>query len=140
MTSWPSIVVVRRAVRAACRSGQQAYWVCPLIEESEVLQCQAAEKTAEFLATALPDVRIGLVHGRLQPAQKETLMAAFKAGDIDLLVGIAYTPERAKRFDYTSQTLINNWGVVYRNSAASVTSLADLQGTVELLREAGAID
>jgi len=74
------------SVHKACAAGQQAYWVCTLIEESEVLQCQAAEKTAEFLATALPDVRIGLVHGRLQPAQKETLMAAFKAGNLDLLV------------------------------------------------------
>ena len=77
---------VVESVHKACAAGQQAYWVCTLIEESEVLQCQAAEKTAEFLATALPDVRIGLVHGRLQPAQKETLMAAFKAGKLDLLV------------------------------------------------------
>jgi len=74
------------SVHKACAAGQQAYWVCTLIEESEALQCQAAEKTAEFLAAALPDVRIGLVHGRLQPAQKETLMAAFKAGNLDLLV------------------------------------------------------
>ena len=77
---------VVESVHKACAAGQQAYWVCTLIEESEVLQCQAAEKTAEFLATALPDVRIGLVHGRLQPAQKETLMAAFKAGKLGLLV------------------------------------------------------
>jgi len=74
------------SVHKACAAGQQAYWVCTLIEESEALQCQAAEKTAEFLAAALPDVRIGLVHGRLQPAQKETLMAAFKDGRLDLLV------------------------------------------------------
>ncbi|MEN8107127.1 MAG: ATP-dependent DNA helicase RecG [Pseudomonadota bacterium] len=77
--------VIRR-VRSACTAGQQAYWVCTLIEESEALQCQAAEKTAEFLAENLPDVRIGLVHGRMKPADKETLMAAFKAGNIDLLV------------------------------------------------------
>jgi ATP-dependent DNA helicase RecG len=77
---------VVESVHKACTGGQQAYWVCTLIEESEALQCQAAEKTAEFLAAALPDVRIGLVHGRLQPAQKETLMAAFKAGTLDLLV------------------------------------------------------
>jgi ATP-dependent DNA helicase RecG len=77
---------VMQRVRSACNAGQQAYWVCTLIEESEALQCQAAEKTAEFLAVSLPDIRIGLVHGRMKAASKETLMAAFKAGDIDLLV------------------------------------------------------
>ena len=77
---------VMQRVRNACTAGQQAYWVCTLIEESDVLQCQAAEKTAAFLAGSLPDVRIGLVHGRLGPAAKETMMAAFKAGSIDLLV------------------------------------------------------
>jgi ATP-dependent DNA helicase RecG len=77
---------VMQRVQNACRAGQQAYWVCTLIEESEALQCQAAEKTAETLAASLPDTRIGLVHGRLKAAEKETLMAAFKAGNIDLLV------------------------------------------------------
>jgi len=77
---------VMQSVRKACAAGQQAYWVCTLIEESDVLQCQAAEKTAELLTECLPEVRIGLVHGRLQAAQKETLMAAFKAGTLDLLV------------------------------------------------------
>jgi ATP-dependent DNA helicase RecG len=60
--------------------------VCTLIEESDALQCQAAEQTAARLAEALPQLRIGLVHGRLAAAQKETLMAAFKAGELDLLV------------------------------------------------------
>ncbi|MDH3900450.1 MAG: helicase-related protein, partial [Gammaproteobacteria bacterium] len=77
---------VMQRVRNACTAGQQAYWVCTLIEESDALQCQAAEKTAAFLAETLPDVRIGLVHGRLKPAMKETIMAAFNAGNIDLLV------------------------------------------------------
>ncbi|MGB5443146.1 MAG: ATP-dependent DNA helicase RecG [Gammaproteobacteria bacterium] len=77
---------VIQSVNKACRSGRQAYWVCTLIEESEALQCQAAEKTAELLTANLPDLRIGLVHGRLKPAQKEAMMAAFKAGDLDLLV------------------------------------------------------
>jgi ATP-dependent DNA helicase RecG len=77
---------VIESVRKACASGQQAYWVCTLIEESDVLQCQAAEKTAELLAGALPELGIGLVHGRLPAAQKETLMSAFKAGSLDLLV------------------------------------------------------
>ena len=77
---------VMQRVRVACTAGQQAYWVCTLIEESEALQCQAAEKTAEFLAESLPDVRIALVHGRLKPAAKEAVMAAFKAATVDLLV------------------------------------------------------
>jgi len=77
---------IMQRVRGACTAGRQAYWVCTLIEESEALQCQAAEKTAAWLTSALPDVRIGLVHGRLRPFEKETVMAAFKAGAIDLLV------------------------------------------------------
>jgi ATP-dependent DNA helicase RecG len=77
--------VVERVYRA-CRSGRQAYWVCTLIEESEVLQCQAAEDTATQLQQALDGIRIGLVHGRMKAADKERVMLAFKAGDIDLLV------------------------------------------------------
>jgi ATP-dependent DNA helicase RecG len=77
---------VIQSVRKACASGQQAYWVCTLIDESEVLQCQAAENTAALLTECLPELRIGLVHGRLAAAQKETLMAAFKAAELDLLV------------------------------------------------------
>ena len=73
-------------VHKACQDGRQTYWVCPLIEESENLQCQAAQETAESLHHALPDVRTGLIHGRLKAAEKERVMAAFKAGDIDLLV------------------------------------------------------
>ncbi len=73
-------------IRQACRQGRQAYWVCPLIEESETLECQAAAVTAEQLTTTLPELRIGLVHGRLSPTDKEAVMAAFKAGTVDLLV------------------------------------------------------
>jgi len=73
-------------VAAACREGRQAYWVCPLIEESEQLEAEAATKTAEDLASRLPEVRIGLAHGRLKAAEKETVMRAFKAGRLDLLV------------------------------------------------------
>lgn len=73
-------------IHEACRSGQQAYWVCTLIEESEVLQCQAAEATFVTLNESLPGVRIALIHGRLKSAEKEQTMAAFKAGSIDLLV------------------------------------------------------
>jgi ATP-dependent DNA helicase RecG len=73
-------------VREACRSGQQAYWVCPLIEESDVLDFEAAEASYEMLAEALPDLRIGLVHGRMKPVEKERGMQAFKDGLIQLLV------------------------------------------------------
>jgi ATP-dependent DNA helicase RecG len=73
-------------VRSACASGQQAYWVCPLIEESEVLDYQAAEASYQMLTEALPDLRVGLVHGRMRPAEKERGMRAFKEGLIQLLV------------------------------------------------------
>lgn len=73
-------------VASACQGGRQAYWVCTLIEESEALQCQAAEETADGLSAALPELRIGLVHGRLKTAEKESVMARFKAGEIHLLV------------------------------------------------------
>jgi len=69
-----------------CSEGRQAYWVCTLIEESEALQCQAAEDSAASLAEALPDLRVGLVHGRLKAAEKEAVMQAFKSGGLDLLV------------------------------------------------------
>jgi ATP-dependent DNA helicase RecG len=77
--------VIQR-VREACREGRQAYWVCTLIEESESLQCQAAEDTAAALAEALPELNVGLVHGRMKEAEKAQRMAGFKQGEIDLLV------------------------------------------------------
>ena len=73
-------------IDVACRAGRQAYWVCPLIEESEELRHQAAEETAAALAEALPHLRVGLVHGRMPPAQKDRTMLEFKAGQIQLLV------------------------------------------------------
>ena len=73
-------------IDAACRSGRQAYWVCPLIEESEELRYQAAEETAAALGGALPNVRIGLVHGRMPGRKKDAVMGSFKAGKLDLLV------------------------------------------------------
>jgi len=73
-------------VHAACRDGRQAYWVCPLIEESEQLEAEAATATATALTAALPELRIGLVHGRLKPAEKEALMREFKDGRLQLLV------------------------------------------------------
>jgi ATP-dependent DNA helicase RecG len=73
-------------VASACAQGRQAYWVCTLIEESETLQAQAAEATAAELAEQLTHLNIGLVHGRLKPAEKQAVMAAFKAGKLSLLV------------------------------------------------------
>ena len=73
-------------VHARIVGGSQAYWVCPLIEESEELRYQAAEETAAALAEALPDVKVGLVHGRMPPREKERGMYAFKEGKIGLLV------------------------------------------------------
>jgi len=73
-------------VAAACGDGRQAYWVCTLIEESDVLQAQAAEATAQELRAALPQLDIGLIHGRMKAAEKEAVMAEFKGGRIALLV------------------------------------------------------
>jgi ATP-dependent DNA helicase RecG len=73
-------------IHAACQSGSQAYWVCTLIEESEVLECQAAEVTWQELQAQLPDLNIGLIHGRMKPAEKAAVMGAFKQGHLQLLV------------------------------------------------------
>jgi ATP-dependent DNA helicase RecG len=73
-------------VRAAAGAGRQVYWVCPLIEESESLDLQTAIDTFEGLSAELDDLRVGLVHGRLAPAEKAATMAAFTAGEIDVLV------------------------------------------------------
>lgn len=73
-------------VRHACQDGRQAYWVCTLIEESDLLEAQAAEASWEALKVALPDLNIGLVHGRMKPAEKQAVMAAFKANEMQLLV------------------------------------------------------
>lgn len=77
---------VTHRVHLAAQSGQQAYWVCPLIEESETLDYQAATDTAETLARALPDLKVGLIHGRLGGLEKDRVMAAFVAHEIDVLV------------------------------------------------------
>ena len=73
-------------LQAALAQGRQAYWVCTLIEESEKLQCMAATETAQTLQELLPSIRVGLVHGRMKPSEKEATMAAFKAKELDLLV------------------------------------------------------
>ncbi len=77
--------VVRR-IRTACLDGRQAYWVCPLIDESDDMPYQAAEETAAALAAALPEISVGLVHGRMPPQAKERTMRRFKDKEIQLLV------------------------------------------------------
>ena len=73
-------------VEAACKTQRQAYWVCTLIEESDALEAEAAEQTAASLRLALPDLNIGLIHGRLKQIEKRQVMSSFISGEIDLLV------------------------------------------------------
>jgi ATP-dependent DNA helicase RecG len=107
--------IVARIVRA-CREGRQAYWVCPLIEESEELRSQAAEETAAALAEALPGVRVGLVHGRMPSAKKDQAMLAFKDGKIQLLVA----------------TTVIEVGVDVPNSTLMVIENAERMGLAQL--------
>jgi len=78
--------IIERVRHSALNDKRQIYWVCTLIEESEVLECQAAEDTAVALANSLPALKVGLVHGRLKADEKQSVMDSFKRGDIDLLV------------------------------------------------------
>lgn len=103
-------------VREACLAGGQAYWVCPLIEESEKLQLQTAQDTYATLAEQLPDLRVGLVHGRLKPDEKQAVMAAFQAHDIDLLVA----------------TTVIEVGVDVPNAALMVIEHAERMGLAQL--------
>ena len=73
-------------VGANCRSGRQAYWVCPLIEESDALECENAAATAEQLQTLLPDIRVALIHGKMANDERQAAMAAFVTGEAQLLV------------------------------------------------------
>jgi ATP-dependent DNA helicase RecG len=77
---------ILQRVREACQSGSQAYWVCPLIEESETLQLQTATETFENLKQNFSDLSVGLVHGRMKPAEKQAVMQAFILGETQLLV------------------------------------------------------
>lgn len=78
--------VVERIRQACEQNDRQAYWVCTLIDESEVLQCQAAEDTANYLQQQLPTLKIGLVHGRMKAVEKQEVMEQFKQGNLHLLV------------------------------------------------------
>jgi len=77
---------ILQRVREACLQGNQAYWVCPLIEESEALQLATANDTFALMQQEFPELKVGLVHGRMKPAEKQAVMAAFSAGELQLLV------------------------------------------------------
>jgi ATP-dependent DNA helicase RecG len=121
-------------VREAALTGRQVYWVCPLIEESETLQLQTAVDTYETLVAALPDLRVGLVHGRLAPADKAAVMDAFARNEVQLLVATTVIEvgvdvpnaslmviEHAERFGLAQLHQLR--GRVGRGSAASVCVL-----------------
>jgi ATP-dependent DNA helicase RecG len=121
-------------VHAAAQEGRQVYWVCPLIEESEALQLQTATDTHALLAEALPDLNIGLVHGRLKTAEKQEVMDAFIANDMQVLVATTVIEvgvdvpnaslmviEHAERFGLSQLHQLR--GRVGRGSAASVCLL-----------------
>jgi ATP-dependent DNA helicase RecG len=77
---------VLQRIHEACLQGKQAYWVCPLIEESESLQLQTAMDTYEYMRSEFPDLQVGLLHGRMKAAEKQFIMAQFSANQIQLLV------------------------------------------------------
>jgi ATP-dependent DNA helicase RecG len=107
-------VVIR--IRDACRAQRQAYWVCALIEESEQLSAQAAEETAQALAAALTELKIGLVHGRMSPRDKDAVMDEFKAGRIHVLVA----------------TTVIEVGVDVPNASVMVVENAERMGLAQL--------
>ncbi|MBS1186942.1 MAG: recG [Burkholderiaceae bacterium] len=121
-------------IHAAAHEGRQAYWVCPLIEESEALQLQAATDAHALLSEALPDLNVGLVHGRLKTADKQAVMAAFASGEMQLLVATTVIEvgvdvpnaslmviEHAERFGLSQLHQLR--GRVGRGAAASVCLL-----------------
>jgi ATP-dependent DNA helicase RecG len=103
-------------LRDYCRSGAQAYWVCPLVEESEKLQLRAAQESHAELAALLPELAIGLVHGRMKAEEKAAVMADFKAGRLNLLVA----------------TTVIEVGVDVPNAALMVIEHAERYGLAQL--------
>ncbi|KRB88631.1 ATP-dependent DNA helicase RecG [Noviherbaspirillum sp. Root189] len=121
-------------VHAAALEGRQVYWVCPLIEESEALQLQTATDTHATLSAALPDLRVGLVHGRMKPAEKQLVMDAFTRAEVHVLVATTVIEvgvdvpnaslmviEHAERFGLSQLHQLR--GRVGRGSAASICLL-----------------
>jgi ATP-dependent DNA helicase RecG len=108
---------VYAGVRKLIQEGRQAYVICPLIDESDKLQVRAAEQMAEHLQKdVFPDLRVGLLHGRMKPAEKEAIMDAFRAGELDILVS----------------TTVIEVGVDVPNAAAIVIEDADRFGLAQL--------
>ncbi len=135
-------------VRAACLAGRQAYWVCPLIEESDALEVelQNAIETHQQLTEALPELNVGLAHGRLPPAEKAAVMAAFKAGELHLLVattvievGVDVPNASLMVIDHAERMglaqLHQLRGRVGRGAAESMCVLLFMQPLSELARE-----
>jgi ATP-dependent DNA helicase RecG len=135
-------------VRAACLAGRQAYWVCPLIEESDALEVelQNAIETHQQLTEALPELKVGLAHGRLPPAEKAAVMAAFKAGELHLLVattvievGVDVPNASLMVIDHAERMglaqLHQLRGRVGRGAAESMCVLLFMQPLSELARE-----
>ncbi|HVK93709.1 MAG TPA: ATP-dependent DNA helicase RecG [Noviherbaspirillum sp.] len=121
-------------VHAAAQEGRQVYWVCPLIEESEALQLQTATDTHAMLSAALPDLQVGLVHGRMKPMEKQAVMDAFTRGEVHVLVATTVIEvgvdvpnaslmviEHAERFGLSQLHQLR--GRVGRGAAASVCLL-----------------
>ncbi|HQS02332.1 MAG: ATP-dependent DNA helicase RecG [Halothiobacillus sp. 24-54-40] len=103
-------------ISAVCDQGRQAYWVCPLVEDSERIEAQAAQSTADYLRESLPHLRVGLVHGRLSAAEKNAEMARFKAHEVDLLVA----------------TTVIEVGVDVPNASLMIIENADRMGLAQL--------
>jgi ATP-dependent DNA helicase RecG len=135
-------------VRAACLAGRQAYWVCPLIEESDALEVelQNAIETHQQLTAALPELKVGLAHGRLPPAEKAAVMAAFKTGELHLLVattvievGVDVPNASLMVIDHAERMglaqLHQLRGRVGRGAAESMCVLLFMQPLSELARE-----
>ena len=77
---------VLQRVSSACKKGQQAYWVCPVIDESDVLQAQAVGETNALISRSFPELQVGLVHGRMKSNEKDLVMESFRRGEIQVLV------------------------------------------------------
>ena len=135
-------------VRSACLAGRQAYWVCPLIEESDAMEVelQNAIETYQQLSESLPELKIGLAHGRLPPAEKAAVMAAFKAGELHLLVattvievGVDVPNASLMVIDHAERMglaqLHQLRGRVGRGAAESLCVLLFMQPLSELARE-----